>query len=105
MNRLELIDKIVAKHEISKAEAGRILATIVEEIIETVKKDDPLTIIGFGTFKLQERPQREGRNPATGETITIPAAKVPKFVPGANFKKAVNCKKCCKAKAKAKCKK
>lgn len=97
MNRLELVEKIAAKHELSKAEAARILQTITEEIVEAVKNNDPLTIIGFGTFKLQERPARTGRNPATGKTIDIPARKLPKFVPGSAFKDAVNtsCKKCC----------
>ncbi|MDO4937270.1 MAG: HU family DNA-binding protein [Sutterellaceae bacterium] len=90
MNRLELVEKIAAKHEISKAEAARILSTITEEIIATVKNNDPLTIVGFGTFKLQDRPERQGRNPATGEAIKIPAAKIPKFVPGSAFKDAVN---------------
>ena len=55
MNRLALIDKIAAKHGISKAQAGRILATVTEEIVATVKKNDPLTLVGFGTFKLQAR--------------------------------------------------
>ena len=73
MNRLALIDKIAAKHGISKAQAGRILATVTEEIVATVKKNDPLTLVGFGTFKLQARPARTGRNPHTGETIKIPA--------------------------------
>ena len=98
MNRLELVAKIAEKHGLSKAEAARILSTITEEIVNTVKNDDPLTLIGFGTFKKQVRPARTGRNPATGETITIPETNVPKFVPGSVFKSAVNCKKCCKAK-------
>ena len=97
MNRLALIDKIAAKPGISKAQAGRILATVTEEIVATVKKNDPLTLVGFGTFKLQARPARTGRNPHTGETIKIPAKKLPKFVPGSAFKAAVN-KKCGKCK-------
>ena len=72
MNRLELVAKIAEKHGLSKAEAARILSTITEEIVNTVKNDDPLTLVGFGTFKKQVRPARTGRNPATGETITIP---------------------------------
>lgn len=98
MNRQDLINKIAAKNEISKAKANEVLSTITEEIIATVKKNDPLMLIGFGTFKLQERPARNGRNPSTGAAIKIPAAKLPKFVPGSAFKAAVNCKKGCKAK-------
>lgn len=98
MNRLELVEKIAAQHDLSKAEAARILQTITDTIVEAVKNDDPLTILGFGTFKLQERPARQGRNPATGQVIEIAACKLPKFVPGSAFKAAVNvpCKKSCK---------
>ncbi|MDR3899300.1 MAG: HU family DNA-binding protein [Duodenibacillus sp.] len=95
MNRLELVAKIADKHGLSKAEAARILTTITEEIMDAVKNDDPLTLVGFGTFKKQVRPARTGRNPATGASIQIPETSVPKFVPGSLFKNAVNCKKCC----------
>lgn len=95
MNRLELVAKIADKHGLSKAEAARILTTITEEIMDAVKNDDPLTLVGFGTFKKQVRPARIGRNPATGASIQIPETSVPKFVPGSLFKNAVNCKKCC----------
>ncbi len=95
MNRLELVAKIADKHGLSKAEAGRILTTITEEIMDAVKNDNPLTLVGFGTFKKQVRPARTGRNPATGASIQIPETSVPKFVPGSLFKSAVNCKKCC----------
>ena len=98
MNRLELVAKIAEKHDLSKAEAARILSTIPEEIMEAVKNGDSLTLVGFGTFKKQVRPPRTGRNPATGATIQIPETSVPKFVPGSLFKDAVNCKKCCKGK-------
>ena len=95
MNRLELVAKIADKHGLSKAEAARILTTITEEIMDAVKNDDPLTLVGFGTFKKQVRPARTGRNPATGASIQIPETSVPKFVPGSLVKNAVNCKKCC----------
>ena len=95
MNRLELVAKIADKHGLSKTEAARILTTITEEIMDAVKNDDPLTLVGFGTFKKQVRPARTGRNPATGASIQIPETSVPKFVPGSLFKNAVNCKKCC----------
>ena len=99
MNRLELVDKIAAENEIPKALAARILKTVTDQIVEAVKNNDPLTILGFGTFKLQERPARVGRNPATGEQIEIAACKLPKFGPGTAFKEAVNTctkKKCCR---------
>ena len=64
MNRLALIDKIAAKHGISKAQAGRILATVTEEIVATVKKNDPLTLVGFGTFRLVRLAPVATRTPA-----------------------------------------
>ncbi len=95
MNRMELVEKIAEKNAISKAEANRILGTVIEEVMAAVKGGESVTLVGFGTFKLQDRPARTGRNPATGATITIPAAKVPKFVPSSAFKESVNtC--CCK---------
>ncbi len=90
MNRFELVEKIVARHDISKAEAGRILNTVLEEVMEAVRKGDTLTLVGFGTFKLLKRPARNGRNPATGASIKIPATKLPKFIPGTAFKNLVN---------------
>lgn len=94
MNRMDLVEKIAEKNAISKAEANRILGTVIEEVMAAVKSGESLTLVGFGTFKLQDRPEHTGRNPATGDAITIPAAKVPKFVPSSAFKAAVNC--CCK---------
>ena len=94
MNRMDLVENIAEKNAISKAEANRILGTVIEEVMAAVKAGESLTLVGFGTFKLQDRPERTGRNPATGDAITIPAAKVPKFVPSSAFKAAVNC--CCK---------
>lgn len=102
MNRQELVERIATSEKISKAQAARILEATLTAIKDTVKAGDKLTLVGFGTFKLQERPARTGRNPSTGDEIKIPAAKVPKFVPGTAFKAAVNETKkrgCRKAKA------
>ena len=90
MNRVQLIEKIAAEHNISKAQASRILATVTDTITEHVKNDDPVTIVGFGTFTVAERAARTGRNPQTGETIEIAAAKAPKFRAGKSLKDAVN---------------
>ncbi|MCI5851155.1 MAG: HU family DNA-binding protein [Sutterellaceae bacterium] len=105
MNRQELVDRIAEKEELPKAKAASILKTVLEAVVDTVKADDKLTLVGFGTFKLQNRPARTGRNPSTGAAIKIAATNVPKFVPGAAFKAAVNqpkkkCRKACKPKAK-----
>ncbi|MGI4847573.1 MAG: HU family DNA-binding protein [Janthinobacterium lividum] len=90
MNRLELAEKIAANHDMSKAEAARIIATITETIVTTVKKGDTVAIVGFGTFKQVARAAREGFNPSKGTKIKIPAGKVPKFVAGSGFKDAVD---------------
>lgn len=90
MNRAELVDLLVQKHQFSKAEAGRVLSTLTDGIIAAVKKGDPVQIVGFGTFKQVSRAARTGFNPSAGTKIKIAAAKVPKFVPGAGFKAAVD---------------
>ena len=66
MNRQELVEKIAAAEELPKAKAARVLQTVLDAVVETVKADEKLTLVGFGTFKLQARPARTGRNPSTG---------------------------------------
>lgn len=90
MNRIELVEKIASTHTLSKAEAARILETVTGAIVAAVKKGDPVQLIGFGTFKQVARAARSGFNPQAGTKIKIAAQKVPKFVPGAAFKAAVD---------------
>ncbi len=90
MIKTELIDQIASNADLSKADAGRALDATLNAIIDTVKSGDKVTLVGFGTFMATERKAREGRNPRTGETISIPAAKVPKFVAGKRFRETVN---------------
>ena len=90
MNRIELVEKIATTHNVSKAEAARILETITGSIVAAVKKGDPVQLIGFGTFKQVARAARTGFNPQAGAAIKIAAQKVPKFVAGAAFKAAVD---------------
>lgn len=106
MNRQELVDRIATAEKLPKAQAARILEVVLSSVKETLVKGDKLTLVGFGTFKIQDRPARTGRNPSSGAEIKIPATKVPKFVPGSAFKAAVNApkKRCCRTK-KAKAKK
>lgn len=101
MNKTELIETLASKHELTKAEAGRILETLLDTVVTTVKKGDSLTIPGFGTFKQTARAARTGVNPSTGEKIKIAAAKLPKFTPGAGFKAAVDPKAAARKAAKA----
>ena len=101
MNRIELVEKIATTHNVSKAEAARIVETVTSSIVAAVKKGDPVQIVGFGTFKQVARAARTGCNPSVGTKIKIAAQKVPKFVPGAAFKAAVD-PKAAKRKADAK---
>lgn len=90
MNKTELIDQIAASADISKAAAGRALDATVEVIKDALKAGDTVSLIGFGTFYIGERAARTGRNPRTGKTLEIKAAKSPKFRPGKGLKDAVN---------------
>ena len=90
MNKSELIEAIAKSADISKAAAGRALDATVESIKKALKKGDTVSLVGFGTFKVAKRAARNGRNPRTGETIKIKAAKVPKFSAGKGLKDAVN---------------
>ena len=90
MNKTELIDAIAAQADISKAAAGRALDAAVESITAALQKGDSVSLIGFGTFYVGERAARTGRNPRTGKTLTIEAAKSPKFRAGKGLKDAVN---------------
>ena len=89
MNKSELIDHIATKSEISKAAAGRALASMIEAVTKTLKKGGTVSLVGFGSFGVTKRKARTGRNPQTGEEIHIPARKVPVFRPGKELKDAV----------------
>ncbi len=90
MNKTDLIQHLADKHTLTKAEAGRILDTLLDVVVATVKKGDSVVIPGFGSFKQHARAARNGVNPSTGDKIKIAAAKLPKFTPGATFKAAVD---------------
>jgi DNA-binding protein HU-beta len=90
VNKLEMIDFIAKSADISKAAAQRALDATVASIKTSLRKGEDVTLVGFGTFHVTERPARTGRNPRTREAIAIPAAKVPKFRPGKALKDALN---------------
>lgn len=90
MNKTELIEALAAKTDLSKAAAGRAVDALTEIVTETLSKGDSISLIGFGTFSVSERAARTGRNPKTGATLNIAAAKTPKFSAGAKLKSAVN---------------
>ncbi len=90
MNKSQLVDKIAANADLSKAAAARVLDAFLDSVTESLKSGDEVALIGFGTFLVRERAERTGRNPQTGKEITIPAAKVPGFRAGKGLKDAVN---------------
>lgn len=90
MNKSELIDAIAAGADISKAAAGRALDSMLGAVTDALQKGEQVSLVGFGTFAVKERAARTGRNPQTGDTIQIKAAKVPGFKAGKALKDAVN---------------
>ncbi len=90
MNKSELIDAVASAADLTKADAGRAIDATVAAITDTLSNGDSLSLIGFGTFSISHRAARAGRNPRTGETIQIKAAKLPKFKAGKALKDAVN---------------
>ena len=90
MNKTELIDHVARQADVSKAAAGRAVDALVGAIKTTLRKGGSVTLVGFGTFVVTKRSARSGRNPRTGATIRIKAAKVPKFRPGKALKDAIN---------------
>lgn len=92
MNRAELIEAIVANKNSgaeTKAAGGRVLEAVLQGIAKGLKKTGAVSLVGFGTFKVKQRPARKGRNPQTGATITIKARKVVGFKPSADLKKSL----------------
>lgn len=90
MNKSELIEHIAKQADISKAAAARALEAFLAGVTKSLKKGDSVTLVGFGTFAVTKRAARNGRNPRTGATIKLKAAKVPKFRAGKALKDAVN---------------
>ena len=90
MNKTELIDHIAEAADLSKASATRALEATLEGITASLKQQEPVALVGFGTFLVRERAARKGRNPQTKEEIDIPAASVPAFKPGKALKDALN---------------
>lgn len=89
MNKSDLIDAMAEKAQISKAAAVRALDAALETIQDSVAANDPVRLIGFGTFELAPRKAKTGRNPKTGATLNIPASNLPKFKAGVAFKRKV----------------
>ena len=82
MNKTELVAAMAEQTQLSKKDAEAALKAFIDVVSEELKKGEKVQLVGFGTFEVSERAAREGRNPATGETMTIAASKSPKFKAG-----------------------
>ena len=90
MNKVDLVSAVAKQAELSKKDAGLAVEAVFDAISEALEKGDKVQLIGFGTFDVSERAAREGRNPRTGETMKIAAAKAPRFKAGKALKDRVN---------------
>jgi DNA-binding protein HU-beta len=90
MNKSELVAKISEGADITKASAGRALDSLIESVTCELASGGDVALVGFGTYKVNDRAARTGRNPQTGAEIQIAAAKVPAFKAGKALKDAVN---------------
>lgn len=86
MNKSELISVVAEKSGLTKKDTEKVVNAVFESISEALANGDKVQVIGFGTFDVRERKEREGRNPATGAAIKIPASKVPVFKAGKALK-------------------
>jgi len=89
MNKAELVSAIAADAGVTKSVASKVLDSMINNVTESLKKGDKVTLVGFGTFSVIKRKARTGRNPQTGKEIKIPARKVAKFRAGAKLAEAV----------------
>ena len=90
MNKVELVEAMAKKADISKKDAEAALKAFISTVEGTLKKGDKVQLVGFGTFEVSKRAARKGRNPQTGAEMKIKASKTPKFKAGKAFKDALN---------------
>lgn len=90
MTKADLVERIAIKANMTKAAAERSLNAFLDAVAEGLKNEEKLTLTGFGVFVVENRKARQGRNPRTGEPLTIPAAKMVKFRPGKQLKESLN---------------
>lgn len=89
MNKTELVQFVQSESGLKKKDAEAAVNAVLKGIETSLSEGQQVSLVGFGVFGVKERSERSGRNPQTGETITIPAAKVPNFRPGKSLKNAV----------------
>lgn len=90
MNKAQLVEKIALQTRMTKTQSEALLDATLEVIQKAVSKGEEVKLVGFGTFSCASRKSRQGRNPKTGEPVTIPGSKIPRFKPGKEFKERVS---------------
>ena len=90
MNKTEFVEAIANEAGLSKTDAAKAVKAFTDVVVKAMKEGDKVQLVGFGTFEVTERAAREGRNPRTGEMMSIAASKAPKFKAGKALKDIVN---------------
>ena len=90
MTKAELVEDVAREAELTKKDAERLVEIVFESIIETLNQGEKIELRGFGSFRVRERGARRGRNPKTGDPVSIPAKRVPYFKPGKELKELIN---------------
>ena len=90
MNKAELIEAIASSTEMTKTDVDKVITSFVDVVTDALTKGEKVSLKGFGNFEVRERGERTGRNPRTGEPMTIAASKAPAFKPRKDIKNAVN---------------
>ena len=90
MTKNELVEAIASKTELTKTDVDKVITSFADVITDALVKGDKVSLKGFGNFEVRTRSERTGRNPRTGETMTIAASKAPAFKASSALKKAVN---------------
>ena len=89
MNKADLVDQIAATAGVRKTQATAMIEALIDSIFSAIKKGERVTLVGFGTFAISQHKARNGRNPRTGESITLPARRAARFSPSLKLKKAL----------------
>lgn len=90
MTKADLVEAVAINSDLSKRDAEVIVQTVLDSIVDSLKSGEKIELRGFGSFRLRERSSREGRNPKTGETVFVPAKRVPYFKPGKELRELIN---------------
>ncbi len=90
MNKTQLVSAVALKTGLKKPEAAKAVDAVFEAITESLTESEKVQILGFGTFKVKDKPERTVRNPRTGDEISVPASKSPSFSAGKALKETIN---------------